>query len=149
LPANMRGEISTNTTTQNPPTVVATANTITSKIQKPTSPLTIEERPLKEKVETPVVVSTGEKERPTEPSEPTIVNTKSVDEGKFYVIVGTYSSEENAQLELKKIPNRQISIFKDGQYYRLSAGNFMDKKEANNMAKTLNTEGVACFVIRR
>lgn len=124
-------------------------NSAKKKIEK-NAIVAIAERPFKEKIEKPVTITVAEKETmPTEKELPEIVTTKNVSESKFYVIVGTYNSEENAQLEIKKTTNRQLSVFKDGKYFRVSAGIFSDKKEANHVAKSLNTEGVACFVIQR
>jgi hypothetical protein len=112
--------------------------------------ISVVERPSKEKIEKPVTIAVVEKEAMAiEKESHEVVAAKNVSEAKYYVIVGTFNNKENAELELKKTPNKQLSVFKDGRYFRVSAGNFSDKKEANNVAKSLNTEGVACFVIQR
>jgi cell division protein FtsN len=122
---------------------------IEKKVSQPTT-IPIVDRVAKEKIEKPVAIDVAEKEAlPIEKESHELVNTKNVSESKYYVIVGTFQSKENAELELKKAPDRQLSVFKDGKYFRVSAGDFPDKKEANNVAKSLNTEGVACFVIQR
>jgi SPOR domain len=122
---------------------------VENKINKPTT-IDVFERKTKEKVEKPMAVAVAEKEAiPIEKEALEVVGTKNVSDAKYYVIVGTFQSKENAELELKKAPDRQLSVFKDGKYFRVSAGNFPDKKEANNIANSLNTEGVACFVIQR
>jgi SPOR domain len=119
------------------------------KISQPTT-IAVVERPLKEKIEKPANIVVAEKEtRLVDTETPEVVNTKNVSDAKYYVIVGTFNSKENADLELKKAPTKQLSVFKDGKYFRVSAGSFLDKKEANSVAKSLNTEGVACFVIQR
>jgi hypothetical protein len=111
--------------------------------------ISVIERPSKEKIEKPVTIAVLEKEAMPIEKESNEVAAKNVSEAKYYIIVGTFNNKENAELELKKTPNKQLSVFKDGKYFRVSAGNFSDKKEANNVAKSLNTEGVTCFVIQR
>jgi cell division septation protein DedD len=132
-----------------PMTLAVAPKPVEKKVIQPTT-LAVVERPIKEKIEKPIKVVVAEKEAmPIEREAPEVVTTKNVSEAKYYVIIGTFNSKENAELELKKAPNRQLSVFKDGKYFRVSAGDFSDKNEANHVAKSLNTEGVTCFVIQR
>jgi cell division protein FtsN len=132
-----------------PMTIAVAPKPVEKKVSQPTT-IAVVERPVKEKIEKPVTIAVAEKEAmPIEKEAPEVVNTKNVSEAKYYVIIGTFNSKENAELELKKAPDRQLSVFKDGKYFRVSAGDFSDKNEANHVAKSLNTEGVSCFVIQR
>jgi cell division septation protein DedD len=134
---------------EKPITLAIAPKPVEKKVIQPT-PIAVVDRVSKEKIEKPVTIAVAEKEAmPIERESPEVVSTKNVSEAKYYVIVGTFQSKENAELELKKAPDRQLSVFKDGKYFRVSAGDFPDKKEANNVAKSLNTEGVTCFVIQR
>jgi SPOR domain len=136
-------------TVEKPITLAVAAKPIEKKVIQPTT-IAVVDRIAKEKIEKSVTIAVAEKEAmPIEKEALEVVSTKNVNEAKYYVIVGTFQSKENAELELKKAPDRQLSVFKDGKYFRVSAGDFPDKKEANNVAKSLNTEGVACFVIQR
>jgi cell division protein FtsN len=132
------------------PTIVAVINSpAVKKVDKPLM-VVAAERPVREKVEKSLATPVSEKEAlPTATEASEAVASKNVDESKFYVVVGSYQSEENAQLELKKAPTKQLSVLKDGKYFRVISGRFADKKEANDAAKSLNTEGVPCFVIQR
>jgi cell division septation protein DedD len=134
---------------EKPITLAVAPKPVEKKVNQPTT-IAVVDRVSKEKIEKPITIAVAEKEAmPIERESPEVVSTKNVSEAKYYVIVGTFQSKENAELELKKAPDRQLSVFKDGKYFRVSAGDFPDKKEANNVAKSLNTEGVACFVIQR
>jgi septal ring-binding cell division protein DamX len=132
------------------PAIVAIINSpAVKKVDKP-SMVVAAERPVREKVDKPLATPVAEKETvPTATESSEAVASKNVDESKFYVVIGSYQSEENAQLELKKAPTKQLSVLKDGKYFRVISGRFTDKKEANDAAKSLNTEGVPCFVIQR
>jgi hypothetical protein len=134
---------------EKPITLAVAPKPVEKKVNQPTT-IAVVDRVSKEKIEKPITIAVAEKEAmPIERESPEVVSTKNVSEAKYYVIVGTFQSKENAELELKKAPDRQLSVFKDGKYFRVSAGDFPDKKEANNVANSLNTEGVACFVIQR
>jgi SPOR domain len=131
------------------PIVAVINNPTAKKVDKPTMAV-VADRPIKDKMEKPMAVAATEKETlPTASESHEIVSSKAVNESKFYVVVGTYQSEENAQLELKKEPNKQLTVLKDGKFFRIIKGSFSQKNEANNAAKSLNTEGVSCFVIQR
>ena len=132
------------------PAVVAVINSpMVKKVDKP-SMVVAAERLTKEKNETPLATAVAEKEAlPAAPESHDIVSSKDVVESKFYVVIGSYQSAENAQLELTKAPAKQLSVLKDGKYFRVISGSFAAKKEANDATKLLNTEGVACFVIQR
>jgi SPOR domain len=132
-----------------PMTLTVAPKPVKKKVNQP-STIAVVERPVKEKIEKSMTIAVAEKEAmPVERESLELVSTKNVSEAKYYVIVGTFQNKDNAELELKKAPDRQLSVFKDGKYFRVSAGNFPDKKEANNVANALNTEGVTCFVIQR
>lgn len=134
---------------EKPMTIAVAPKPIEKKVSQPTT-IAVFERVVKEKIEKPVTIAVAEKKvMPIERESPEVVSTKNVSEAKYYVIVGTFNNKENAELELKKTPDRQLYVFKDGKYFRVSAGDFPDKNEANHVAKSLNTEGVACFVIQR
>ena len=90
-----------------------------------------------------------EKKTPDEVKTENNITPKSVETGKFHVIVGTFVSEENAQLELKKTNKRTLTVFKDGSYFRVSAGDFTSKTEANQVLSQLENEGMPAFIIRR
>jgi SPOR domain len=130
--------------------MVAVINSPTvKKVDKP-SIMVAAERPTKEKIEKPLATAVAEKETlPTATESSDVVSSKDVVESKFYVVIGSYQSAENAQLELAKAPTKQLSVLKDGKYFRVISGSFTAKKEANDAAKSLNTEGVPCFVIQR
>jgi hypothetical protein len=132
------------------PAVVAVINSpVVKKVDKP-SMVIAAERPIKEKIEKPLTTAVTEKETlPTATESSDAVSSKDVVESKFYVVIGSYQSAENAQLELAKAPTKQLSVLRDGKYFRVISGRFTAKKEANDAAKSLNTEGVPCFVIQR
>jgi cell division protein FtsN len=163
LPPNMRkDEISTPEPTKekgtkvatiekvDKPATVAVINSPTVKKVDKSSIVVAAERPVIEREDKSLATTVvGKETLPTATESSESMASKSVGESKFYVVIGSYQSAENAQLELKKAPNKQLSVLKDGKYFRVVSGSFTAKKEANDAAKSLNTEGVPCFVIQR
>ena len=80
----------------------------------------------------------------------TVVASKGVETGKYYVVVGTFTQEVNAKDEIKtKAGDRTLTIFKDGKYYRLIAGEFSTAKPAKQLSNELTNDGISNFVIHK
>lgn len=70
----------------------------------------------------------------------------------YYIVAGTFGSEEVAQKELSRLSSAQesvnLTVFKTDRYYRLRAGPFEDRLELNRKRNVLRSLGADTLLMR-
>jgi cell division protein FtsN len=68
--------------------------------------------------------------------------------GLHYVIIGSFADENNAKVAMHNYPLKNLSIHKDGKFYRLSAGAFATTAEAKRRMNELQRQSVESILIQ-
>jgi cell division protein FtsN len=68
--------------------------------------------------------------------------------GLHYVVIGSFADENNAKVAMRNYPLKNLSIHKDGKFYRLSAGAFATTAEAKRRMNELQRQSVESILIQ-
>jgi cytoskeletal protein RodZ len=68
--------------------------------------------------------------------------------GLHYVVIGSFTDENNAKVAMKNYPLKNLSIHKDGKFYRLSAGAFATTVDAKRRMNELQRQSVESMMIQ-
>ena len=76
-------------------------------------------------------------------------STSTKSSALYKVQIGAFSSEANAQAQLKKVKAKKIdaTIVKSGKYYKLQAGAFSSKAKAEAQLKKVKSAGFNAVII--
>ncbi len=68
--------------------------------------------------------------------------------GLHYVVIGSFADESNAKVAMHNYPLKNLSIHKDGKFYRLSAGAFATTADAKRRMNELQRQSVESIMIQ-
>jgi SPOR domain len=68
--------------------------------------------------------------------------------GLHYVVIGSFADEKNAKVAMHNYPLKNLSIHKDGKFYRLSAGAFATTADAKRRMNELQRQSVESILIQ-
>jgi SPOR domain len=68
--------------------------------------------------------------------------------GLHYVVIGSFADEKNAKVAMHNYPLKNLSIHKDGKFYRLSAGAFATTADAKRRMNELQRQSVESMLIQ-